>query len=183
MKQVSFYRFCIGFLAAIFLGVIFACLQSNWPCWLTNLFAPVCGSPWEQSKLAFWPILGGIAIAKVSTKEQGGGELPMLVLTPIALSLALWLTQSHGSYFLLLWVVALAAGWALSGHSCKGRHVSVSYTHLMLQCVYILQFDFVAVFVRQGDEIGAKLLAHGSILLHKGKGSVSRLAAKSKPKI
>lgn len=123
MKQVSFYRFCIGFLAAIFLGVIFACLQSNWPCWLTNLFAPVCGSPWEQSKLAFWPILGGIAIAKVSTKEQGGGELPMLVLTPIALSLALWLTQSRGNYFLLLWVVALAAGWALSGRGCKGRHV------------------------------------------------------------
>ena len=119
----SFYRFCIGFLSTIFIGVILACLRENWPCALTDVLAPTCASPWEQSKIAFWPLLGAAVITRLSMRERGKGELPMLVLTPVVLCLCSWLLRPSGNLFILLWVVFVAGGWALSSRRWGGRQL------------------------------------------------------------
>ena len=110
MKQ-SFNHFAIRFLSAILLGLLLVALHSRISGGFFTMFVPKFASPWELSKLVYWPMLGAVLFTRQAKKP--GREVPCLVLTPLALFLLCWclslLNLSSGVY-VLLWVLIMAGG-------------------------------------------------------------------------
>lgn len=52
-----FNRFALRYLAAVVCGLALLLLHSTAQSGLPAAFVPQCPSPWELSKLAFWPLL------------------------------------------------------------------------------------------------------------------------------
>jgi len=114
MKQ-SFNHFAIQFLSAILLGLLLVALHSRILGGFFAIFVPKFASPWELSKLIYWPMLGSVLFtqqAKTSAWEPGRAAA-CLVLTPMALFLLCWclslLNLSSGVY-VLLWILVMASG-------------------------------------------------------------------------
>lgn len=112
--------FFVRFLAVLLLGLLFLLAHNMTSDPITAVFVPQIFSPWEMSKLAFWPLLIGIAI---SGPLSGGAKktlralAPWLVIAPIAVMLIFWgLNVFHPSpaVYLLAWVVAMALVLALA---------------------------------------------------------------------
>lgn len=120
-----FNRFAVRFLTTLLLGILMLLLHG----WAANpvlgILMPRWGSPWELSKLAYWPMLASLLL----TGHLSGGvgatvkkALPCLSLTAPALFAVYWLIsglEPAWGVYLLLWVVAAAVGMALS--DCGGR--------------------------------------------------------------
>lgn len=64
-----FNRFALRYLAAVVCGLALLLLHSTAQSGLPAAFVPQCPSPWELSKLAFWPLLA----AWVLTGRLGQG--------------------------------------------------------------------------------------------------------------
>jgi len=114
MKQ-SFNHFAIQFLSAILLGLLLVALHSRILGGFFAIFVPKFASPWELSKLIYWPMLGSVLFtrqAKTSAWEPGRAAA-CLVLTPMALFLLCWclslLNLSSGVY-VLLWILVIGGG-------------------------------------------------------------------------
>ena len=115
-----FGYFSARYLAAVLLGLFLLLLRAMTQNPVSAVFAPQCASPWELSKLAFWPLLAATAL----TGRMDGGvgkavrrELPWLVLTPAVLVLVLWALSAlepGPGLLILTWMVALALSVALS---------------------------------------------------------------------
>lgn len=115
-----FNRFAVRFLTALLMGLLLLCLHRWSGNAVAGIFAPKFSSPWELSKLAFWPMLGALVL----TGRLSGGigktlrcALPCLAITPAALFLVFWAVaqlEPAGGVYLLLWVVAVAVGMALA---------------------------------------------------------------------
>lgn len=121
-----FNRFAVRFLTALLLGLLALLLHSWAANPLLGIFMPRCGSPWELSKLAYWPLLAALVL----TGHLSGGvraavsaALPCLTLTPPALFLVYWLIsglEPAWGVCLLLWFVAMAIGAALADRGKGG---------------------------------------------------------------
>ena len=75
-----FNRFALRYLGAVVCGLALLLLHSTAQSGLPAAFVPQCPSPWELSKLAFWP---GLA-AWVMTSRLGGARRPLLRDLPAA---------------------------------------------------------------------------------------------------
>lgn len=119
MMKDHFNRFALRLFAALMLGLALLGLHTWSAVPPLGVLSPRFASPWELSKLAFWPMLGALAL----TGKLSGGTgrtlrraLPYLLITPLALFAADWaasLLQPGGGVYLLLWVVAVVIGMAL----------------------------------------------------------------------
>ena len=84
-------RFALRYLAAVVCGLALLLFHGAADSGLPAAFVPQCASPWELSKLAFWP---GLA-AWVMTSRLGGARRPLLrdlpaaVLAPLTAAAAL----------------------------------------------------------------------------------------------
>jgi len=115
----QFNRFALRFLTVILLGLLLLCLRGRSQGAVTAILAPRFASPWELSKLAYWPLLAGLLLIG---RLPGAGlplraELKCLVLTPLALFLAFWgvsVIHPAAGVYLLLWIVAAALSLALA---------------------------------------------------------------------
>ena len=114
----QFNRFAVRFLCAVLLGLVLLCLHGCRGA--AAVFVPQFASPWELSKLAFWPMLGSFLLTGPFSGGLGPAlrrQLPCLVATPLALFLALWAVsalRAPGGVELTLWVAAAAVGLALA---------------------------------------------------------------------
>ena len=110
-------RFALRYLAAVVCGLALLLFHGAADSGLPAAFVPQCASPWELSKLAFWP---GLA-AWVMTSRLGGARRPLLrdlpaaVLAPLTAAAADWALLAAGgrsTMGLAVWAAVLAASMA-----------------------------------------------------------------------
>lgn len=79
-----FNRFALRYLAAVVCGLALLLLHSTAQSGLPAAFVPQCPSPWELSKLAFWPLLAAWVLTGRLGRERRTllQDLPAAVLTP-----------------------------------------------------------------------------------------------------
>ncbi|MEA4941004.1 MAG: hypothetical protein VB094_00505 [Oscillibacter sp.] len=111
-----FAYFSIRFLSVLLAGVFLLLLRTVTQNPVCALLTPQFASPWELSKLVFWPLLLAAAIPL----RDGGkllSRLPWLTVAPVTAVLIFWalaaLKPGPGVY-LLIWVVLSAAALALA---------------------------------------------------------------------
>ena len=115
-----FNRFAVRLLTALLLGLLALLLHGWADNALLGIFLPKNASPWELSKLAYWPMLAALLLTGHLTgglRATGGCMLPGIVLTAPALFLGCWAVSSlepSGSVYLVLWVVLTALGAAVT---------------------------------------------------------------------
>ena len=82
-----FNRFALRYLAAVVCGLALLLLHSTAQSGLPAAFVPQCPSPWELSKLAFWPLLAAWVLTGRLGRERRTllQDLPAAVLTPLAM--------------------------------------------------------------------------------------------------
>ena len=87
-----FNRFALRYLAAVVCGLALLLLHSTVQSGLPAAFVPQCPSPWELSKLAFWPLLAAWVLTGRLGRERRTllQDLPAAVLTPLAMTAACW---------------------------------------------------------------------------------------------
>ena len=115
-----FNRFALRYLAAVVCGLALLLLHSTAQSGLPAAFVPQCPSPWELSKLAFWPLLAAWVLTGRLGRERRTllQDLPAVVLTPLAMTAACWglaAAGGNGAASLAVWAVLLAAGSLLPG--------------------------------------------------------------------
>ena len=69
-----FNRFALRYLAAVVCGLALLLLHSTAQSGLPAAFVPQCPSPWELSKLAFWPLLAAWVLTGRLGSAAGGGH-------------------------------------------------------------------------------------------------------------
>ena len=111
-----FNRFALRYLAAVVCGLALLLLHSTAQSGLPAAFVPQCPSPWELSKLAFWPLLAAWVLTGRLGRERRTllQDLPAAVLTPLAMTAACWglaAAGGNGAASLAVWAVLLAAGF------------------------------------------------------------------------
>ena len=109
-----FNRFALRYLAAVVCGLALLLLHSTAQSGLPAAFVPQCPSPWELSKLAFWPLLAAWVLTGRLGRERRTllQDLPAAVLTPLAMTAACWglaAAGGNGAASLAVWAVLLAA--------------------------------------------------------------------------
>ncbi len=65
-----FNRFALRYLAAVVCGLALLLLHSTAQSGLPAAFVPQCPSPWELSKLAFWPLLAAWVLVAQMNKNK-----------------------------------------------------------------------------------------------------------------
>ena len=73
-----FNRFALRYLAAVVCGLALLLLHSTAQSGLPAAFVPQCPSPWELSKLAFWPLLAAWLLAAGTAFCPDGRKHPGL---------------------------------------------------------------------------------------------------------
>lgn len=145
----QFNRFALRFLTVVLLGLLLLCLHSRTQGAVAAIFAPRFASPWEMSKLAYWPLLVGLLLIGrfPGARLQFSAELKCLVLTPLALFLVFWgvsLLHPATGVYLLLWIVAVALGLALADQGEKsGKGGTVWLVLAVALCVFYILFAFM----------------------------------------
>ena len=107
-----FNRFALRYLAAVVCGLALLLLHSTAQSGLPAAFVPQCPSPWELSKLAFWPLLAAWVLTGRLGRERRTllQDLPAAVLTPLAMTAACWglaAAGGNGAASLAVWAVLL----------------------------------------------------------------------------
>lgn len=147
--KTSFNHFAVRYLTAVLCGLLLLLLHGAVQGGLLAVFVPQTPSPWELSKLAFWPMLLGCLV----TGRIGGArrplsqDLPALVGTPLVLTLLDWAVLSlggSGGVCLALWVALLALGlafgpdgggrrtvWAVLAAAMAGFYILLTYLPLL----------------------------------------------------
>src|SRR5699024_5677189 len=79
-----FNRFALRYLTAVVCGLALLLLHGTAQSGLPAVFVPQCPSPWELSKLAFWPVLAAWVLTGRLGRERRTlvRDLPAAVLVP-----------------------------------------------------------------------------------------------------
>lgn len=116
----GFSRFALRYLLTLGLGLGLVALHGAGGA--LTVLVPGCASPWELSKLLYWPLLGALVLERVLNGAEAGSVrcLPALALTPAVLLAAVWILTPpellSGGVFALVWLVCCGAGLALAPH-------------------------------------------------------------------
>ena len=135
-------RFALRYLAAVVCGLALLLFHGAADSGLPAAFVPQCASPWELSKLAFWPVLAAWVLTGRLGRERRTlvRDLPAAVLVPLAAAAADWALLAaggNGAVSLAVWAALLAAGMAFSPDGGK-RPVLWTALALLLAGLYIL---------------------------------------------
>lgn len=110
-------RIALRYLAAVLLGLLLLLLHGAVQGGPAAVLVPQRASPWELSKLVFWPMLGaGLATCRLGRAPRSPvRDLPAAVLAPLTAAAVNWAVRSAGGsgrLCLAVWGLALAAGVA-----------------------------------------------------------------------
>lgn len=113
----SIDRIALRYLAAVLLGLALLLLHNVVRGGLTAVLVPQRASPWELSKLVFWPMLGACLLTCRLGRAPGPlvRDLPAVVAASLAAAAVNWAVLSAGGsgrLCLAVWAAALAAGLA-----------------------------------------------------------------------
>ena len=137
-----FNRFAVRYLAAVLLGLLALMLHGSVQGGILAVLVPQAPSPWELSKLAFWPLLVVFLLSRLLKREHAlGRQLPALVLAPVALTLLCWALMSlggSGPWCLVVWMCVLAVTLAWGTPEKLGRWPLWPVLALALVGFYIL---------------------------------------------
>lgn len=137
-----FNRFAVRYLAAVLLGLMALMLHGSVQGGLLAVLVPQAPSPWELSKLAFWPLLLVTLLSVLLKREHGlGRQMPILVVAPVAMTLLCWALLSlggSGPLCLVVWMCVLAAVLAVGVPEKLGRWPVWPVLVLALAGFYIL---------------------------------------------
>lgn len=149
-------KWYIAWALTILFGTLLHDLYDWFPNPLTALISPVNESVWEHMKLLFWPYLAAawILVQQESDPWQAwSGHLLSLLVMPLSL-LGVYYTLDGGLEIsalwidLLLYVLAMAEGFALACHAGRGKGLKpLAPVLLLLVCLYavlLTLFTFAA---------------------------------------
>lgn len=111
-----FTHFSIRFLVVLLAGLFLLLLRTSAQNPFCALLTPQFTSPWELSKLVYWPLLLAAAIPL----RDGGkfsARLPWLTAAPVTAVLIFWVLSAlepGPGVYLLIWVVLSAVALALA---------------------------------------------------------------------
>lgn len=110
-------RVALRYLAAVLLGLVLLLLHGAVRGGPAAVLVPQRASPWELSKLVFWPMLGACAATCRLGRAPGPllRDLPAAVLASLGAAAANWAVRAAGGsgrLCLAVWGLALAAGLA-----------------------------------------------------------------------
>jgi hypothetical protein len=110
-----FAYFSIRFLAVLLAGLFLLLLRASAQNPVSALLTPQFASPWELSKLVFWPLL---LAASIPLRDGGkfSSRLPWLTVAPVTAVLIFWVLSAlepGPGVYLLTWIVLSAAALAL----------------------------------------------------------------------
>lgn len=113
-----FDRFALRYPAAIVCGLALLLCHGAVRGGPLAVLAPQCPSPWELSKLGFWPALAAWGLTGRLGRERRAlvRDLSAAVLVPLGMTLACWALVAaggRGAVSLGIWAAMLAAGMAL----------------------------------------------------------------------
>ena len=136
-----FNRFAVRYLAAVLLGLLALMLHGSVQGGILAVLVPQAPSPWELSKLAFWPLLAVALLSGVKREHGLWRQLPLLVIAPVAMTLVCWALLSlggSGPLCLVVWMCVLAAVLAVGVPEKLGRWPVWPVLVLALAGFYIL---------------------------------------------
>ena len=87
----GFSRFALRYLLTLGLGLGLVALHGAGG--VLTALVPGCASPWELSKLLYWPLLGALVLERVLSGAAAGSArcLPALTLAPAVLLVTVWI--------------------------------------------------------------------------------------------
>ena len=136
-----FNRFAVRYLASVLLGLLALMLHGSVQGGILAVVVPQAPSPWELSKLVFWPLLV-VSLLSGWKRENGlGRQLPMLVIAPVVMTLLCWALLSlggSGPLCLVVWMCVTAAALAVGVPEKLGRWPVWPVLVLALVGFYIL---------------------------------------------
>ena len=153
-----FGSFAVRYLTALLLGLLLLLLHGPVQGGPFAVFVPQIPSPWELSKLIFWPMLVAGAVYR---RGEGGCRLPGTVLTSLAMVLVSWGVQAlsgAGLPCLAVWVVLAAAGTAFAP-DCERHRCAFAVLAAVLSGAYLLLTFWPLPWGPFADPRGAAALA------------------------
>lgn len=135
-------RVALRYLTAVLLGLVLLLLHGVVQSGPLTVLVPQRASPWELSKLVFWPMLG----ACLMTCRLGRApapltrDLPAAVLAALGAAAVNWVVLAAGGsgrVFLAVWGLALAAGLAFGPDGTRRPRIWLGLCG-MLAAGYIL---------------------------------------------
>ena len=134
-------RLALRYLAAIVCGLLLLMLRGEAAAGSSGPLAvlvPRAPSPWELSKLAFWPLVLVWLAGGLRRRGAWTRDLPPVVLVPPAMALACWgllAAGGRGETCLIVWAAFLVMGLAFSpdGSRWPGLWIGLA---LALGCGY-----------------------------------------------
>lgn len=115
-----FAVFSIRFLAILLLGIFLLLLHAVAHNPICAVFTPRCASPWELSKLVYWPMLVAFAIPTNDgggKKKESASWLPWQVIGPGAAVAIFWVFSAFrpgAGVYLLTWIIVSAVALTLA---------------------------------------------------------------------
>ena len=79
------WRYVLTFALTAAAAILLWAAAKALPCPVTMTLFPINASPWEMSKLLFWPYLpGAVVLWRLSPEENRGGHCLLLLVMPLA---------------------------------------------------------------------------------------------------
>lgn len=140
-------RVALRYLAAVLLGLVLLLLHHAVRGGPAAVLVPQRASPWELSKLVFWPMLGACVLTSRLGRAPGplARDLPAAVLASLAAAAVNWAVLSAGGsgrLCLAVWAAALAAGLAFGPDGAR-RPRTWTALSAVLAAAYLLLTFFV----------------------------------------
>ena len=138
----SIDRVALRYLAAVLLGLVMLLLHGAVQGGPAAVLVPQRASPWELSKLVYWPVLGACLATSRLGRTPGPviRDLPAVVLTSLGAAAANWAVLSAGGsgrLCLAVWGLALAVGMAFGLDGTRRPRLWLALC-LLLGAAYIL---------------------------------------------
>ena len=135
-------RVALRYLTAVLLGLVMLLLHGAVQGGPAAVLVPQRASPWELSKLVFWPMLGACLATSRLGRSPGPviRDLPAVVLSALGAAAVNWAVLSaggSGQLCLAVWAAALAAGLAFGPAGARWPRLWLVLC-LILAAVYVL---------------------------------------------
>lgn len=138
----SIDRVALRYLAAVLLGLVMLLLHNVVRGGPAAALIPQRASPWELSKLVFWPMLGACFLTCRLGRAPGPltRDLPSAALAALGATAVNWAVLAAGGsgrLCLAVWAAALAAGLAFGPDGTRRRRLWITLCGL-LAAAYVL---------------------------------------------
>lgn len=138
----SIDRVALRYLAAVLLGLVMLLLHVTIQGGPAAVLVPQRASPWELSKLVYWPMLGACLATCRLGRSPGPviRDLPATVMVSLGAVAANWAVLSAGGsgrLCLAVWAAALAAGMAFGPDGTRRPKLWLALC-LILGIAYVL---------------------------------------------